>query len=267
MDLFSHNGVIKPKSDATVSLFDIEYTYGFGVYESIRVVKDQIKYIEQHIERLMHSARVIELEHQFTSADIRKYIEQLVEKVDSDAFNLKLLLIGGRNAHDANFYALPLAPTFPNRKLYKQGAHAITIEYERYLPGAKTLNMLPSYLAYRDAKKQDAYDAILVNSSGEMLEGTRTNLFALKDSTLYTPPVEEVLEGVTRMNAIACAQENGFTIAEKPLRLKAISDYDSFFLTSTSSKIMPLRSINSTQLTISDRLKQLMKYFTEYQQR
>lgn len=262
MNVFSHNGVVKPKVEAVISLFSIEYTYGFGVYESIRAVKGEAKFVEQHAERLMHSARVIELEHTLTKEKIIQYVNDLVEQVNSPAFNLKLLLIGGNTAQDANLYILPLAPIFPDRKLYKHGAHAITIHYERYLPQAKTLNMLPSYLAYREAKRNGAYDAILVNENDEMLEGTRTNLFAIRGSTLYTPPVEQVLEGVTRINVIACAKQNGFKLREQPLHMSDISGYDSFFLTSTSTKIMPLKSIEDTSLTISDEVKKLMKVFS-----
>jgi branched-chain amino acid aminotransferase len=263
MDVFSHNGVIKPKEQATVNLFNIEVTYGFGVYESIRVVKGVAKYHDMHAERLMKSADIIGLEHELTVEKVSEYINALVAELATDACNLKLLLIGGRTSADAEFYILPLAPYFPDRKLYKTGAHAITVEYERYIPDAKTLNMLPSYLAYRQASKAGAYDAILVDHKGNMLEGTRTNLFAIKGKTLYTAPVNEVLEGVTRIRVIQCAKDNGYGVTEADLSAGDLDQYDSYFLTSTSTKIMPLKSINDQQLEISEELKTLIELFKQ----
>ena len=261
MDVFLHNGEIKPRDQAVASLYSVEFSYGFGVYENIRVKKGMALYSDEHVTRLLASAEAIQLEHTLTEQIIEGYVEHLVGQINQAAYNLKLLLIGARRAEDAQFYCLPLKPKFPDRKLYRTGARAITMHYERYLPNAKTLNMLPSYLAHRRAQEQNAYDTIFVNRRGEMVEGSRTNLFALRGQTLYTPPADEVLIGVTRTHVIATAEATGLTVIEQALPLSDIDSYDSFFLTSTSSKIMPLRSIDDEQLTISDALHELMRQF------
>lgn len=263
-DVFSKNGTILPSSDATVPLSNIEYTYGFGVYESIRVVRGVALFLNDHIERLMMSARVIELAHTFDVSTIEKWVTDLVTHVKADACNLKLLLIGAKKPEDAQLYIVPLSPLFPEKKLYTRGASAMTIAYERYLPNAKTLNMLPSYLAYRKAKNAGCYDALYVNRHGHITEGTRTNFFVIKGKTLISPPKDEILEGVTLMHVIEVAEKNGYTIEYRPIPLTDLSTFDGAFLTSTSSKIMPLTKIDEQTLSIPPALGELMKHFDAF---
>ncbi|MEK7599811.1 MAG: aminotransferase class IV [Patescibacteria group bacterium] len=241
---FSHNGELLPIDQANTPLSRVEYSYGFGVYESIRVSKGTIFFLQEHCQRLMESAKIIGLEHAFTTNSIETSIKALLDKNQAETCNLKILLIGGRTSDQATIDILCLNPLFPDRKLYKQGASCTTYQYEREFPHAKTLNMLSSYLAYREAAKVGAYDALLINRQGFITEGTRTNFFAIKDKTIISPKEEDILLGVTRDNVLKVAKQNGFEIQQQNLKLEDLADYDDIFLTSTSSKIMPISSIN-----------------------
>ncbi len=262
--VFSKNGEILPASEATVPLSDIAYAYGFGVYETIRAVRGKALFLNDHLERLMHSARIIALPHPFSTGAMSAWTEELLKKIDAEACNLKMLLIGGRDAATATLYIIPLSPLFPDKRLYIHGAKALTVHHERYLPQAKTLNMLPSFLAYRSAKDAGCYDALLVDRSGCITEGTRTNFFAMKGKTLISPPAKDILEGVTLKHVIETAKENGFALEYAPIPLAEIASYDGAFLTSTSSKIMPLSQIDLTPLVIPDALKELLQHFERF---
>ena len=174
-------------------------------------------------------------------------------------FNLKILLIGGVIKEKATLNILCLNPLFTDRKFYKEGAELITYNYERAFPHAKTLNMLESYLAYGKAKKSGAYDALLINQKGFITEGTRTNFFCIKDRTIFTPPEKDILLGVMRKVMLKVALENNYQIAEKNIKLDDVKSYDGAFVTSTSAKIIPIKSINEIILNIPDSLKELMK--------
>lgn len=261
---FSHNGNLLPIEQATIPLSDVEYSYGFGVYETIRVSKGRPLFVAEHAQRLLESARIIGLEHQLSAENLQKSIDDLIEKNAADTCNLKALLIGGKTAETTNLYMLCLNPLFPDRKLYSAGAQAITQHYERPFPHAKTLNMLPSYLAYRQAKQAGAYDALLVNRDGNLIEGTRTNFFTIKDKTIYSPPGTEILLGVTRSHVLDVARQHGFAVVEQDIPLSRLDYYDGAFLTSTGSKILPLRSIDEYQLVIPDGLHELMAAFDKF---
>ncbi len=262
---FSHNGQVLPIDQAIVPLSNIEYAYGFGVYETIRVSNGSPHFLAEHCQRLMRSAEAIGLEHAFSPPIVTENIVDLIKANKVVSCNLKIMLIGGASKDTANLYIMCLNPLFPDRKLYKTGVHCTTYSHERPFPHAKTLNMLPSYIAYRQAKATGAYDALLINNCGCITEGTRTNFFAIKDRTIFSPPEDEILLGVMRSAVLKVARDNNFTIEEKAIKLSDIQEYDGALLTSTSSKIMPLRSINNHSWeSIPPTLQELMKTFDQF---
>jgi len=262
---FSHNGELLPIDQAVVSLSNIAYSYGFGVYETLRVSGGIVYFADEHVQRLLHSAEVIELAHTFTEEFVTQAIQALVEKNQVQACNIKILLIGGTTAVDAQLYIQCLNPLFPDRKLYSHGGTFITESYERRYPQAKTLNMLPSYLAYRKAQREHAYDALLLNNQGHIAEGTRTNFFAMRGKTITSAPDDQILGGVMRKVMLQVATGNGYTIEQGDIGLVDLPNYDAAFVTSTSTKVMPVLSIDSHSFgePTAD-LKALMKLVDDF---
>jgi len=259
---FCKNGHILPIEEANISLSNIEYSYGFGVYENLRIRNNILYFVDQHIERLFKSAEVINLNHSLKHSQVKKYIEDLIKVLQADSYNLKMLLIGGANPL---LFIIPLAPRFPDRKLYSIGAKTITVENERLFPNAKTLNMLASYLSYRKAKDNDCYDALLVDSEKNIAEGTRTNFFTMRDNIIFSPPKEKILEGVTKITVLHVAKKHGFEFKEINIPLSEIGSYDGAFLTSSSAKIVPIKQINDFAFPqIPEKLKELMKLYDNF---
>ena len=176
-----------------------------------------------------------------------------------------MLLIGAPSKEEAQLFIICLNPLFLDKKLYRDGATFTTYEYERVFPHAKTLNMLQSYLAYRKAKESGAYDALLINRDGNITEGTRTNFFCIKDQTVYTPFEKDILLGVTRKALLKVARENGYEVLERDIKVDDVANYDGAFISSTSSKIVPIKSIDEQVLKPqSDMLKKLMSLFDDF---
>lgn len=261
---FSQNGKILPIEQAVIPLSNIEYTYGFGVYENVRVSNGVVYFLKDHTERLLESAKTIGLTHLFDAEFIKNSISDLIRDYKSETFNLKILLIGGATKEKALLNILCLNPLFPDKKLYRDGAEFITYNYERSFPHAKTLNMLESYLAYKKAKEKKAYDALLINHNDFILEGTRTNFFCIKDKTIYTPFEKDILLGVMRKVMIKVASENNYQIVEKNIKPEDIKSYDGAFVTSTSSKIIPIKSIDGNLFNVPKDLKELMKLLNDF---
>src|SRR3989338_5899862 len=92
---FSRNGIILPIKDAVIPLSNIEYAYGFGVYETVRVLGTIPYFIDDHIARLIESAKAIDLPNSFSPSFIKKAVAGLIKKNSSKTYNIKLLLIGG----------------------------------------------------------------------------------------------------------------------------------------------------------------------------
>jgi branched-chain amino acid aminotransferase len=262
---FSKNGEILQNSEATVSVQDLHFQYGFGVYESLRVRNRIVYFVDMHVDRLIESASLIGLEHAFSKEHIINYIKEVSQRNDLESSNIKMLLIGGKTAEESTLYIFPVQPLYPDRKLYHHGASVQTVSYQRFMPNAKTLNMLPSYLFFTKARKSGNYDAVFLDRENSILEGTRTNFFVIKGDTLITPPKELVLEGVIRQTLVKVAQNNGFIIKEEKIPLSSIEDFDGAFLTSTSTKILPLAKIDDFIFPeIPVKLKELMKIYDDF---
>ncbi|MBI2443638.1 MAG: aminotransferase class IV [Candidatus Magasanikbacteria bacterium] len=260
------NGEVRPREEAVVSLFDLEFSYGFGVYENIRVDRGWPYFLTEHSQRLLRSAALIGLAHHFNQEWLETSEAALRAKYPSAAtYNLKILLLGGQDADNARLYLLPLAPYFPERRWYREGVNLTSIRYERYLPAAKTLNMLGSYLAYGAARQAGSYDALLIDKEGRAREGTRTNFFVVSGQTIITAPAEAVLAGVTRDKVIEAARELGYQVKDQLVPLAEVFNSDGAFITGTSAKILPVRQIDKQLLpAVPLALRQLMKQFDEY---
>lgn len=262
---FSKNGTIFPISEATVPVQDLHFQYGFGVYEALRVRKNIVYFVSMHVDRLIESSALIGLEHTFSKDQIIRFINEVSEKNNLESSNIKMLLIGGKTPVESTLYIFPVQPLYPDRKLYHHGASVQTVKYQRFMPNAKTLNMLPSYLFFTKARKNGHYDAVFLDGENAILEGTRTNFFVIKNDILITPPKELVLDGVIRQTLVAVAQKNGFTIKEEKIPLSSLKDFDGAFLTSTSTKILPLTKIDEfTYQEIPVKLKELMKIYDDF---
>lgn len=263
---FSKNGEILPIEEGTISLFNLEYSYGFGVYENIRVIHTIPYFLDLHIERLLTSAKIISLQHGFSHEILSEYIQNLIKALGTEeTYNIKVLLIGGKTDKDVLLLLIPLRPHFTDRTLYRDGVSVITTAYERSFPNAKTLNMLQSYMAYRKAREHNCYEALLLNKNGYITEGTRTNFFLIKKNSIVSAPKETILEGVTKKIVLALAGKNGYDIREAFVATTDLPEYDGAFFTSTGAKIMPIRAIDSYVFpAIPEQVRNLMKLYDDY---
>ena len=263
----SLNGRLIPAGEAVTGVDDIDFTYGYGVYETLKVRKKILYFPGLHAERLLHSASVIGLAHNFTARELETWIRELARaNAEADA-NIKILCIGGREARSARLYIMSLGPLFPDRKLYRDGASATIYRGERVFPGAKTLNMLVSTLAFRQAQAAGAYDALLCTREGLVTEGTRTNLFFTDGSAVYTPPADTVLEGVTKLTLSRALGEEDIPLTERPLPEAELSNWEGYFLTSTSTRVMPLARIAQRDFGVPPLTRQIMGLYDAWLQR
>jgi branched-subunit amino acid aminotransferase/4-amino-4-deoxychorismate lyase len=176
------NGKIVKARDATVFINDKEIHYGFGVYESLKVLNGVVIYKEEHLKRLFNSADGIELRHNFSIKEIDDALEALIKKDSIKEATISITLVGGINAR--YFISASQLLTYPS-SFYKEGIKTITYYGERFLPSYKTLSLLVNYLALREASSNGAFEALLVNQNNDVLEGTRSNFYALRGKVVW----------------------------------------------------------------------------------
>ncbi len=261
--IFSVNGEIRSLSEAQIPAEKIETMYGFGVYETMKVRNGVLYFVDNHVDRLFHSASCIDLEHSFTQKQVVSFIHSLLEELSEESLNLKMLLMGNLAPQEATLYLFPLAPYFPKRNWYRDGVSVCSFIYERWMPQSKSLNMLPSYYYFTQAKKEGHYDALFVDNNLHIREGTRTNFYVMKGKKIYSPPKDEVLEGVTMMTLERAIQQSDFSIQYRKIPYTSLYKYDGAFLSSTSTKIIPISHIDGRQMPISEDLRELLELYNQ----
>ena len=218
------NGKLVDESMAVLPVAYREVQYSFSVYESVRVENGRPVHLSDHLERLKASCRMINLEHPFTDDVITSSLEALIEHDNIVYAPCRILIVGGPE------------PLF-------------FITYgERFLPEAKTSNLLMQYLAAEEAKRKGAFEALLVNRKGEVLEGVRSNVYGLYGNRIYTAADGSVLSGITRISVIKAAEHLGYEIVYTPPTDTNIHMFDSLFISSTPFGIIPISSVNGHEI-------------------
>jgi len=238
-----------------VSPEDRGYNFGDGIYEVIRVYKGKLFTWDAHISRLYRSAREIRLDLPWTEAQLREIVEQLMAKNPEEAKGDAIVYLQiSRGAtprvHDIPAQSRPVLMAFVRkmeRPLEKrnQGLRGQLVEDIRWLRcDLKTLNLLGAVLVKEYAKDAGAQDAIM-HRNGFVTECSSSNVFAVKDGTLYTHQADNlILHGITRQVVIDLARKNGLTVVEEAFTPDFLLQADEVFLTSTTQEVMPFVSVN-----------------------
>ena len=234
------NGRLRPATEAKVSLFSPALFNSFGVYESVEVVESVPFHLRDHLSRLSESAEMIELNLPFASYEVANWISHLIQENGQQDCLLRIIALGITQAEDEALVAIlpqPL-PRYPD-SYYWEGASVITFAGCRPLPACKSLNTLVNYLACRQAVRAGVHEAIL-RTGGEMTEGSRSNIFAVRRREILTPPSDRALSGITREIVLRLALEAGYRVSEAPLDLMDLPQFGEFFVTNTSMHIIPV---------------------------
>jgi branched-subunit amino acid aminotransferase/4-amino-4-deoxychorismate lyase len=240
--------MVRPAGEAKVSLFSPALFSSFGVYESVEVVEGVPFHLRDHLLRLAESAEMIELVLPYTTHEIGVWVDHLIQENGHRHCQLRIIALGVTQAQDEALIAIlpqPL-PRYPD-DCYEEGASVITYEGCRAMPACKSLNTLVNYLARRQAIRAGVQEAIL-RIGGEMTEGSRSNIFAVCQAEVRTPPADRVLSGITRDITLRLAREAGYQVSEAPLNLIDLPYFEEFFITSTSMHIVPVVSIGGAMV-------------------
>ncbi|MBO8436274.1 MAG: aminotransferase class IV family protein [Spirochaetes bacterium] len=239
------NGEIINESEAVLPVTSREVQYSFSVYEALRIIGGHIVHLSDHLKRLSISCRDIALVHPFSDELIAASLDALIEADNICDATARILIVGGPSPLFFVTYTDLLS--YPD-SYYDEGV-ALSLYYgERFLPEAKTSNLLMQYIALEQAKKAGCFEALLVNRKGQVLEGTRSNFYGISGSRIYTAPDEMVLSGITRISVLKAASELGFEIVYTPPTDTNLYMFDSLFISSTSMGAMPVDSVAGNKM-------------------
>jgi branched-chain amino acid aminotransferase len=109
-------------------------------------------------------------------------------------------------------------------------------------------NYINSMLALDEALRKGYDEALLLDSKGNVAEGSGENLFMVNDGVLYTPELTASLNGITRNTIMTLAKENGHDVVETTITLDQLYDADEVFFTGTAAEVTPIREIDDNTI-------------------
>ena len=250
------NGVVIPERDAVMPVTLKAVQYSFSIYEALRVLHGEVVHLADHLERLRASASAIDLVHPFTDQIIEDSINALIKADSIEDATMRILVVGGDEP--LLFITYHELLSYPD-SYYDEGVPVSLYYGERFLPRAKTSNLLMQYIALEEAKAKGAFEALLVNRKGQVLEGTRSNFYGMAGNRIYTAPDNLVLSGITRISVIKAAEELGFEIVYTPPTDVNLHMFDTLFISSTSMGAMPVSAVNGNPVkkTMWDDVKRI----------
>lgn len=253
MTVYFMDGQFKGQSGVAVSVDDRGYYFGDGVYEVIKVYGGELYTAEEHISRLFQSATKIKMTIPYTEAQLLEVSRQLIEKNAIGEGHIYMQVTRGVAPRVHHFpeptvssvvTAYAVNSPRPVAKI-KNGVPVKSVEDVRWLRcDIKSLNLLGNVLAKQEAHEAGCVEALL-HRSGVVTEGSSSNMFGVKDGMLYTHPATNlILNGITRQVLLGLCKELGIPVEEKAFTLDEAFEMDEFFLTSTTSEVMPVTSID-----------------------
>lgn len=239
---------------------DIALQTGITLYEVVRIINGKPLFLSDHHNRLCQSATKINWQLNFSLADMQQAIQLLISNNNTTEGNIKFAF--NQQENNINQYIYFIAHNYPTSQQYKNGVTAITYSAERNTPTTKVYNHPLRSSANKVIAQKNIYEIILVNSNNHITEGSRSNLFFIKNNELYTAPDSDVLPGIARSKVIDIAKKQNITLHKQPVSINSLSCFDSAFITGTSPMVLPISKIDNIVFDTQHKFLQLL--YTEY---
>lgn len=225
------------------SLDEISLMLPESVYTTFRTYNsNKVLHLYGHFQRLRDSAKFAGKVILINEDLIRRILRIAINDNDSTESRIRLAI----TLVDEPMLYVGIEPLLllPN-ELYVNGAQAITVrDTHRENPRAKLTNFIKQSRQLRKDLPRGINEALMVNESGEILEGLSSNYFAIRNGVVYTAS-SGILEGITRTIVCEEIQKIGADLKLQPVHISEIGSLDEAFITSTSRAVLPIVKIDN----------------------
>jgi branched-chain amino acid aminotransferase len=250
----------------------IKYSFNnseYQFYEVLRIAKGVILFLDDHLKRLQDSLISVNLIQYYNDNLVKKYLYELLLANNFAKGNIKFICKFFQNR--LNFAAYYIPHSYPEDELYTQGIKLKSYLIERSNPNLKQIhiNELIKSRIKDLLNSGEFYEVLLVNSNNIITEGSRSNFFLIKEDTVFSAPENYILKGITRKYILQIIKELKLNYIEKEISIHELSSFDAAFISGTSPKVLPVRSIDRTNFelknyVLSDIMMQYNLLFEKY---
>lgn len=267
------DGQFVDADDARVSALDAGIQHGVGLFETMQAFNGRVYRIEQHIDRLIASAKELGLSNKLRAGPLCELVERTVIENDMTEARVRLTVTGGAPGTPGSFsggisakreyqptvLCVATEPTQYPAGFFDDGVSAVIADpkVNPFDPSAghKTLNYWMRLRTLAEAATKGAGEALWFTVTNHLCGGAVSNAFIVKDGRLLTPIArgEEtpgslpsaVLPGITRAAVLEIAEELDIPVEKKMLNINDVLEADELFLTNSSWQVLPVVKVEN----------------------
>jgi len=276
------DGLIVPRKEAKVSVFDSGFLLGDGVWEGIRLQNNYLCFQEEHIDRLFQGAEKLKI-------DIGKSKDELVSLVyetlsaNGMQSNVHIRIIVSRGLkrtpyqHPNANVGGPTIVVIPEYKkadlaMVENGIRLCTVNTIRgpqnvQNPRLNTLSKLNCIAACLEADAKGYDEGIMLDMNGYVSTCNSTNFFIVKNGEVWTSTGEFCLPGVTRGNIIKLCKDNKISVFEKNFTMVDVYSADEIFVTGTFAGVIPATEVDGYVINSGQRGDLTNQLYNFYKQK
>ena len=267
--MFQINGKLTNK----ISIEDRAVQYGDGVFETIAVNENLLKFWKEHYQRLSKGCKVLKIKCP-SELFLKKEINKFVKKIKKNKFILKIIIsrgIGGRGynipkkakpTRILGAYNWPDYPKANFKKGIKMDVCKTRIATQPFLSQIKHLNRLEQIIARSEWQTKNISESLMLDFNENVIEGTMSNIFGVKKNVFYTPVIKfSGIEGIMRNEILKLLKKNKEKCKVKKIKLKELLHYDEIFVCNSIFVIWPVTQILKKKFPLGKKTKELIDLF------
>ena len=283
--LINVNGVMTPRAEAVVSVFDSGFMLGDGMWEGLRVHKGKIAFLDAHLDRLFEGSKAIAMDIGITRDAL---VERLYETIssngmaDQEGVHIRLMVTRGIRSTPYQDPRVVISPAtiviIPEYKealpsTVENGIRLFTVHVRRGDPAVQDQKLnshskLNCITACIQATQAGADEALMLDPLGFVATCNSTHFFIVRKGEVWTSSGDYCLGGITRANVIRICRENDIPVFEKNFSLTDVYGADEAFVTGTFAGVVPATEVDGRILTegrgpMVERLQGLYKALIE----
>ncbi|MEH6716219.1 aminotransferase class IV [Parasphingorhabdus flavimaris] len=284
--LINVNGVMTPRAEAVVSVFDSGFMLGDGVWEGLRVHKGKIAFLDAHLDRLFEGSKAIAMDIGITRDALVARLNDTIAAnamFDQEGVHIRLMVTRGIRSTPYQDPRVVISPaTIVIIPEYKQalpstvenGIRLFTVHVRRGDPAVQDQKLnshskLNCITACIQATQAGADEALMLDPQGFVATCNSTHFFIVRKGEVWTSSGDYCLGGITRANVIRICRENDIPVFEKNFSLTDVYGADEAFVTGTFAGVVPATEVDGRILTegrgpMVERLQGLYKGLIEH---
>ena len=263
--LINVNGVMTPRAEAVVSVFDSGFMLGDGVWEGLRVHTGRIAFLKAHLDRLYEGAKAIAMDIGISRDELteRLYETLSANKMDGSGVHIRLMVTRGIRSTPYQDPRVVISPAtiviIPEHKealpsTVEKGIRLFTVHVRRGDPAVQDQKLnshskLNCITACIQATQAGADEALMLDPHGFVATCNSTHFFMVRKGEVWTSSGDYCLGGITRSNVIQLCRDNDIPVFEKNFSLTDVYGADEAFVTGTFAGVVPATEVDGRVLT------------------